>query len=185
MEKQKRWQFFLIVAVMILTLINILPTVFYYTKPLSQSIDAKRAEGVAQGIVERVNQLEVDSKNWLYSFCKLLGIKPTNIELKKDDPGIFVVSFSNDKEAQLFKRFLPKAGKLIPFVPAQLELHPGEAPEAGQVLVSRQINVHLSPEEINEQFVFFPKTEDGQISPKVSRIHLRPYHSSSLRPRWH
>ena len=55
MERQKRWQFFLILAVIILTLINILPTVFYYTKPLSQPIDAKRAENVAEAIVERVN----------------------------------------------------------------------------------------------------------------------------------
>lgn len=166
MEKQKRWQFFLIVAVIILTLVNILPTVFYYTKPLSQPIDAKRAETVAQGIVARVNQLEQNSTEWLYSFTKLLGIKPKSIELKKDDPGLFLVTFSNSNDAQLFKRFLPRAGSLIPFVPAQLELYPGDQTEPDQVLVARQINVHLDPNEISQQFVFFPKIEDGKISPK-------------------
>ena len=37
MEKQKRWQFYLIIAVLVLTLYNILPTIFFYSKPLNVS----------------------------------------------------------------------------------------------------------------------------------------------------
>ena len=47
MEKQKRWQYYLIVAVIFLTIYNILPTVFYYTKPLKSPIDEKKAQSVA------------------------------------------------------------------------------------------------------------------------------------------
>ncbi len=166
MEKQKRWQFYLILAVVVLTLINILPTIFYYTKPLKHPIDEKRAENVAQGIIERVNQLEGDSKEWIYSFCNLLGTHPKSVELKKEDPGIFVVTFGNAKDAELFKRFLPKAGMLIPFIPSQLELYPGESAEPEQVLIARQINAHLDPSQTNQQFSFFSKMENGKISPK-------------------
>ena len=36
---------------------------------------------VASSIINRVNQLEVESKEWLASFCRLLGIKPLSIDL--------------------------------------------------------------------------------------------------------
>ncbi len=45
MEKQKKWQFYLIIAVIVLTIYNILPTVFYYSKPLKSPIDAKQSHG--------------------------------------------------------------------------------------------------------------------------------------------
>jgi len=62
MEKQKRWQLVLIVAVIVITFYNILPTIFYYTKPLKEPINAPKAEQVAQQIAQRVNSLEEDSK---------------------------------------------------------------------------------------------------------------------------
>ena len=72
MEKPKRWQLFLIAAVVFLTVYNILPTVFFYTKPLASSIDQKRAEKIETDIAVRVNSLENESLSWLESFCNLL-----------------------------------------------------------------------------------------------------------------
>ncbi|MFQ5729336.1 MAG: protein translocase subunit SecDF, partial [Waddliaceae bacterium] len=164
MEKQKRWQFYLIVAVIVLTLINILPTVFFYTKPLKESVNEGRAEEVALDIIERVNSLEADSKAWLHSFCKNLGIRPESIKLKDEDPGIFAVSFKTVHDANLFSRFLTRAGSLIPFVPAQLELYSTESEDQSTVLVSRQINVRLDPVEVDSYFHFFPKYYEGGIT---------------------
>lgn len=164
MEKQKRWQLYLILAVIILTLYNILPTIFYYTKPLKSSIDAPRAENVATAIVDRVNSLETDSQAWLASFNKLLGLKPTSIQLNQKDPGLYEITFANAKDAAIFKRFLPRAGALVPFVPSQLSLY-SESPSENVVLVSRQINVHLNPEETAKYFHYSPKYNDkGQIT---------------------
>lgn len=166
MERQKRWQFYLIVAVLVLTLYNILPTLFYYSKPLGAPINAQKSEEVAQAIVERVNGVEQESKEWLYSFSRLLGVKPVSIELNPTNPGLFEVAFKNDQDAGLFKRFLPKAGALIPFVPAQLELSPdADATETNKVLVQRQIALHLDQSEIDRLFQFTPKyTEDGKVA---------------------
>lgn len=164
MEKQKRWQFYLIVAVTVLTLFNILPTIFFYTKPLKDPIDQPRAENVALGIVERVNALEGDAVEWLYSFSNLLHLKPESVTLKKDDPGTIEVVFNNAEDASIFKRFLPRAGTLIPFVPSQLSLHPGEGLNNKSVLVSREINVHLDPNEIKNQFHYFAKYDGEKIS---------------------
>ena len=110
MEKQKRWQFYLIIAVLVLTLYNILPTIFFYAKPLSSPIDAPRAEQVATAIIDRVNEIEDDSKEWLASFSKLLGIKPLSIDLDTTNTGLFKLTFKQEEDAALFKRFLPRAG---------------------------------------------------------------------------
>jgi len=170
MEKQKRWQFYLILAVLILTLYNILPTVFFYTKSLNAPIDTPRAEAVAQSAMGRVNSLEEDSIAWLKSFSKLLGVHPTSIALKENTPGLFELTFENAKEADSFRQFLPRAGALIPFAPAQLGLYPeSESPE--KVLVSRQIDVKVNPDEMNSLFRFTEKRESsGQIAPFYRQI---------------
>ena len=166
MEKQKRWQFYLILAVILLTLYNILPTIFYYTKPLKEPIHADRAKEISLSIVERVNDLETDAKEWLVSFCKLLGVKPQAIAVKESDPRFIEVSFNSNNDAALFKRFLPRAGALIPFVPSQLELDPISATtENNKALVIRQIGLRLDPTQVDRLFQFTPKYDDkGQIS---------------------
>lgn len=165
MEKQKRWQLYLILAVIILTLFNILPTIFYYTKPLKSPIDAARAQQVAVGIADRVNSLEGDAVNWLYSFGKLLGAKPQSIEPSKQDSRLIEVTFKNPQDASLFKRFLPRAGALIPFVPAQLELYPEDNAQSNKVLVSRKVGVHFDKNDFKEFFRYTQKfNEQGQVS---------------------
>jgi len=166
MEKQKRWQFYLILAVLILTLYNILPTVFYYSKPLKSPIDAPRSEQVANAAVDRVHELEGDSIAWLHSFTKQIGTHPTTIALKADNPGLIEVVFKNAKEADVFRQFLPKAGSLITFTPGQLELYQGAAESPETVLVSRQVNVHINQDEAQKLFQFTSKREsDGSIAP--------------------
>lgn len=166
MEKQKRWQLYLIVAVLILTIYNILPTVFYYTKPLKAPIDAPRAEQVADAAIARVNSLENDATEWLSSFSKLLGVKPRSITLNKDNPGLIEVTFDNQNEANTFRMFLSRAGALIPFAPSQLELHNSNASIPEVVTVARQINVHLDPADRASLFQFTEKVgQDGQIAP--------------------
>lgn len=161
MEKQKRWQFYLIIAVLALTLYNILPTVFYNIKPLSSPIDQKRSEEVAKEISARINSAEPEAKDWLHSFAHLLKVKPTKIETQKDNPGIIEVSFASQREADQFKRYLPRAGAYIPFVPAQLNLYPDNPDKPTTVFVERQIGVSINPDDVNDLFHYVPKYEDG------------------------
>lgn len=171
MEKQKRWQFYLILTVLILTLYNILPTVFFYTKPLKSPIDASRAEQVSATVVDRVNSLEEDSIDWLKSFSTLLNVRPASIEVKKDTPELIEVAFKTTKEAELFRQFLPRAGALIPFTPAQLDLYQGTSTDPAKVYVTRQIGVHLDPADKTQLFQYTPKlSEDGKIAPLYRQI---------------
>ncbi len=167
MEKQKRWQFYLILAVIILTLYNILPTIFYYAKPLKEPIGKENAQEIALSIVNRVDSLEDDAKAWLISFNKLLGIKPQSINSKSDDPRMIEITFNSPNDANLFKRFLPRAGELIPFVPAQLGLDTTSMQNTGnKVTVVRQIGIRLDPADIDKLFVYTPKYEEkGEIAP--------------------
>lgn len=164
MEKQKRWQFYLILAVLLLTLYNILPTLFFYSKPLKSPIDEKRAVAISESISNRVNSLEEESVAWLHSFSSLLGIKPESIKLNTNNPQLIDVTFKNAGDANLFSRFLPHAGDRINFVPAQLELY--SKPEGNKVTVARQIGVHLNPKERADFFNFSMKfDENGKVSP--------------------
>ena len=172
MEKQKRWQLYLILAVMLLTVYNILPTLFFYSNSLKKPIGQKEATQVAQGIVERVNDLEEFTLAWLRAQSKNLGLKPTAISLDPVDPRLAQVTFRNDKEAAFFAKTLQRAGALIPFVPAQLGPDPRSfEPGSKQVIVQRRIGVHLDPNKLETYFHFVPKTtETGAISPEYRTL---------------
>ncbi len=164
MEKQKRWQFFVIIAVFVLTLYNILPTVIFYSKPLKKPIDGPYATGVAKGISARVNSLENESLEWIDSYCSLLGLHPKQVVLNKDDPGIVTVQFANANEKNTFSKFLPRAGALIPFVPAQLTL--GDQTDSDHtVRVLRNVGVHFNEQKPETLFRFAPKQIQGKVSP--------------------
>lgn len=161
MEKQKRWQLYVIIAVILLTIYNILPTVFYYTKPLRQPIEEKQATQVAQQITSRVNTLETDAVSWIKAFSKNLGIKPSKVEFLPSDSRYIEVSFKDPKEAALFSRILPRAGTLIPFVPSQLELGVATINEPNKVIVQRLLGTHF-PENSNQFFTFSQKSSGDQ-----------------------
>ena len=138
MEKRKRWQRLLILGVLFLTVYNILPTVFFYSKPLKNSIDEKQSSKISSEIMQRVNHLEEDAQTWLTSFCKLLKVKPQSIELSQENPKHIALSFKNVEDANTFKEFLPRAGSLISFVPSQLSLYDTSDVASKMVIVQRK-----------------------------------------------
>jgi SecD/SecF fusion protein len=139
MEKKKNWQLFLILAVIALTIYNILPTVFYYCKPLKSPIEENQAGKIALSIEKRVNHLESDAKDWIHSFCTSLSISPQSIVLNGQN---LTVSFTKSEDANKFKKFFPRAGSLISFTPAQLRLGPNQN-NPKEVLVQRRIATQL------------------------------------------
>ena len=172
MERRKRWQLYLILAVVLLTIYNILPTVFYYANPLKKPIGQSEAQNVSKEIVERVNRLEGFTLSWLQAQSKNLGLKPVEITLDSEDPRLAKVTFRTSKDAAFFTKTLSRAGALIPFVPAQLSADPRSFDEETKtVVVQRRIGVHLDPNKLNTYFQFVPKTtEDGAISPEYQHL---------------
>ena len=172
MEKQKPWQLWLIVCVILLTLYNILPTVFFYTKPLSSPIDESRAQGIEREIVSRVNALEGESIEWLHSFNKLLGLSPDSIAIAKGDPRVIEVTFQKPEDAKKFRIYLPRAGALIPFGPEQLRLLAGANTSSDKtVLVERNMGFRLNEDDLNRLFTFSTLwSEDGKISPFYQEV---------------
>ena len=166
MHKTKRWQSILILAVTVLTLYNILPTVFFYTKPLGTSINEPKANEISIQIAKRINTLESESVGWLKSFCALLNVTPKEITLSKENAQNIQVTFATPTDATLFKRYLPRAGALIPFVPAQLSLYGASSEiENKTITLQRNIGVHLDPNLVDNFFQFSTKFNDqGQVS---------------------
>src|SRR3990167_5659548 len=169
MEKQRKWQLFLIFTVLALTIYNILPTIFYYSKPLKSTINPNQGKEIAASIERNVNQLESDTKDWIASFCELLQLKPLSIV---SDAQFVTVRFAKAEDASRFRQFLPRAGSLISFAPAQLRL--ASAPEDGssnEVVVQRRIPIRLDSN--RSLFSFVSKKEaDGTRSPEYREIIL-------------
>lgn len=172
MEKQKRWQFVLITVVLLLTIYNILPTVLFYSKPLNNPIKEKQATVIAHDAATRVNDLEKQSLDWLKSYNKLLGIKGATVTLNADNPEMVHVKYANEKDADTVRKHLPRAGSLIPFVPAQLALVPNEKEHDGSlVTIQRKIPIHFVSSELNHYFTFTEKRDaEGNISPLYHKI---------------
>ncbi len=154
MEKNRKWQFVCILTVMALTIYNILPTVFYYLKPLHKPIDAKQSEEIVSQIEERINHLEQDALSWVRSFCDLLHLHPSKIELPPNHPQIIRVEFSQADDAQLFRSRVARAGSLISFGPSRLLLADQDGTEK-TVLLQRMIPVHC--EKDSSFFVYSAK----------------------------
>lgn len=162
MQKPKPWEFFLIVIVMCLTIYNILPTVFFYSKPLKSPITEKQAQKIASSIAKRVNQIEKDNIDWLHSFCKLLVIKPTKIQIDESNSRFIHLTFNDLNDSQKFRKYLPRAGQLIGFIPSQLALYDID-PSNKKVTVQRRIGVHIEKDRLSDYFQFGEKRDlEGQ-----------------------
>jgi len=167
MDKQRKWQFLLILAVIALTVYNILPTVFYYLKPLKDPIGPKTAEAIAESIAARTHSLEKETLDWIRSYCELIHVKPDRVAILADNPQIATVAFSKTEEARRFRSRLPRAGSLIPFGPARLSLPPQDS-STKEVWVQRKIAVRLQ----KEDFTYLPKNDPRIVNDRMERIAL-------------
>ncbi|MBS3904990.1 MAG: protein translocase subunit SecD [Simkania sp.] len=168
MEAKKRWHFWLIIAVLALTIYNILPTIFFYTKPLHAPIDASRANKITTSIAEQVNGLEGFSKDWLSSYCKLLHINPLEIYLDQSDPELLTASFSKEGEAKILRKYLPRAGNMISFTPAQLSIADQENDllQSKKVTIKRRIPLHFDKDHLGDYYQFSTMTDaHGEVTP--------------------
>ncbi len=147
--KTRKSQLILILAVLGLTVYNILPTIFYYTKPLSESVSAIQAEETAQQIAGRVSRMEQDSIEWLSSYCKLVGVNPLSISSR--GPNLLSLRCAKLEEIALLKQFLPRAAALVSFGPSQLMplVSPNDPKE---LLIERKVGPSL-----DGLFEFVPK----------------------------
>ncbi len=152
MEKKRKWQLVLILSVLALTIYNILPTLLYYAKPLKSPITAVSARKIAQEISARVDQLEPDALDWISSYCDLLNVHPTSTTHRE---GIITVAFAKAEDASTLRKFLPRAGALLPFSPAQLIVASSNDPK--EVIVQRLIDFRFSDHSLDELFTFVPK----------------------------
>lgn len=172
MEKRKPWQLILILTVVLLTMVNILPTIFYYSNPLKQEVGEEQAQDVASSIVQRVQQLEVDTLDWLNTYTKYLGLSASSIDMVPENPGLIQVTFNNGREAGIFRSMLNEAGGLIPFAPAQLEISSQTTADPEKtVLIERRVSVRLDTEDAKRLFFFSKKWDErGEVTDSYRKV---------------
>ncbi len=168
MEKQKRWQLAVILTVLAWTLYNILPTIIFYMRPLSQPVDAKGSEAIELAIAQRVNNLSPDAVDWIHNFSTMVGVHPSNIKVDAANPTIITFDVATPEEATIVQKFLPRAGMLISFKPSQLFL---DDVSGCSIRVRSHLGIQIPPSSVPEYFKFISKKEkDGQPSPEYFDI---------------
>ncbi len=156
-----RWEFFLILAVLALTIYNILPTIFFYSKPLKENVSAKESVKITESIESRVNQLEEDAITFILSYSNHLAIKKPQIAFDPTSPETISVTFKSDADAIRFRNHIDRAGALIPFPPAQLSANSEMVEIAGPrtVILQRRIPIHFSEKSRSNYFAFSEKLD--------------------------
>ncbi len=163
MKKRKGFQLAIIVCVSLLALYNILPTIFFYAKPLNEEINEKSAKQISISMLERVNKLEPNCLEWINSFNTLIGVNPLKVSPIKKNPQLIELQFSSNADATKFKKYLPQAGQLIPFYPAQLTLseddsatiHQAEEESDSHIVhVQRKIPILFNTEQPDQYFSY-------------------------------
>ncbi len=167
MEKQRKWQFLLILAVVVLTVYNILPTIFYYLKPLKEPIGPAATEKISASMIKRLDHLESETLDWIRSYCDLIQTKPLSVSIDSENPQFTIVSFAKSEDARRLRAYLPRAGSLIPFGPAQLYLPPQEE-SSKEVVIQRKISVRLE----KEDFAYIPKNDKRILNDRIEKIAL-------------
>jgi SecD/SecF fusion protein len=160
MDKRKKWPLLLILAAVILTIYNILPTVLYYAQPLRTPVTQEEGMKAAASIVRRLNAMEEQTARWIRSYCSLLNINPLSIAFDSENAQLVHVRFAKSGDAARLRSYLPRAGALIPFVPAQLAVLPDNA-DPGTVCIQRRVPVHFDESKLSDSFTFTPKFIDA------------------------
>ena len=141
MKKSTNWQIWLILTVILLTVYNIAPTLFFYLQPLKAQIDAPRGAEIASHIVKRTQDLEEDAIDWLRSYCDLLHISPSSIQ---SEGQVIRIQCAQAKDAAALRHHLQRAGNLISTPTAQLSPLPASRADSKAVVVLRKIPAFLS-----------------------------------------
>jgi SecD/SecF fusion protein len=168
MEKRQRWQLAVILAVLAWTLYSIFPTIIYYSRPLNQPVDEKGAKAIEVEIAKRVNSLVPEAEDWIRAFCKLIGVHPSKIAVDPADPSIITFEVASPEEATVVQKYLPRAGLMVPFKPAQIFL---DAVNGKSIRVNRHVSVTMNENDPKEYFSFLWK-RDAKGSPTEQYIDL-------------
>jgi SecD/SecF fusion protein len=179
MNKKTKWQLTLIITVLLLTLYNILPTLIFYSKPLDLPISSKDSDGVIQDVISRVNSLQDESLDWIKSFNKSLRIQEKNIKVIPKNPRLIRVEFQDSKDAETFRKVLPRSGGLISFYPSTLNLAENEIDpytmeeiSSNVVIVQRKIPIQFEKQEKEKYFSYTPiRNENGSLTTEAWSIY--------------
>lgn len=159
MEKNKRWHFGLILLVLGITLYNILPTIFYYCKPLHHAIDETHGKKIIHEISARANQTSNDVDNWVLSYCKEINCSVTKIEKYRDCADITLVNFKSEADAEKFKNYFRRASITIDDHSSQISIL--ESDDFKSVFVAKKLGIGKN---LQNYLSFSSLKTDGALS---------------------
>lgn len=176
MEKQKRWQFFLILSVLLITLYNVAPTIIFYSKPLKKALTEEQGMQEARDMARRWELEKEQSLSWIKSLLRTLKVDAEEVNFDPHDQQIVKVTCKRAEDASLLRAVLPRAGAQIIFPPAQLSLfEEGELDQKDEVnstektvYILRRYSADVPQEEVAAFFGFIPKFNERKSDDELT-----------------
>ncbi len=121
-----KWKKIFTCSVFAFTLYNLLPSVFYYSKPLSDPISFKQASEVLNDWEKASSSHEKETSDWITQLGYRLNIPSITIQNLKDCPRTLSLEFSNVDEAALFEKKFPEAIANAPYKNYKMQIAASE-----------------------------------------------------------
>ncbi len=170
MEKNKHWHYGLVFTVLAVTLYNILPTLFFYCKPLKAPIDLKEGKKIEQQIANRVHSVDEETLSWVKSFCTTLGLKPKSIQKDPLNPSLILVQFNSESDSEQFKNLFFRANHSILHSYRQLNIIFSEKIDPKMVVLTQKIGIS---EDLKKFTNFTVISENGSFSDQFKTDQLK------------
>ena len=121
-----KWKKIFTCSVLAFTLYNLLPSVFYYSKPLSDPISFKQASEVLNDWERASLAHEKEISDWITQLSYRLNIPSVTIHKLKECPRTLSLEFSSAEEAALFEKNFPEAIANAPYKNYKMQIASSE-----------------------------------------------------------
>ncbi|WP_201456663.1 protein translocase subunit SecD [Chlamydia sp. 17-3921] len=152
MKRNVRRNFCIIICVFALALYYVLPTCFYYTRPLQKNISDREASRIIKSFVKQSSKACNDVLSRISSSLSALHLKG-KVEPHPEIPGVINVFFKQERDAQIFMENLIYGESSVPIKSAKLHVLGYEKATSGTIV--RVSGSQISPV-IKNDFDFVP-----------------------------
>lgn len=105
----------LVTSALCFTLYNTLPSVFFYSKPISSYPSKNDTATILEEWNDTLVKNEEEIKNWLKAYSKGLNINLIKISPLENSRKTLILDFSSSNEAALFEKYFSKASSHLPY----------------------------------------------------------------------
>lgn len=120
MTQFNKWRIWTVFFVLFFAVIQVLPTIIYYSKPLNKSLSRSNSDNVASDLINRADDVDTETLKWVKQLCTDGTGSSLKVYLDPYDFKQIIVQAQSSEQAQQLRNLLSNAGASLPFGPSQV-----------------------------------------------------------------